>query len=506
MLTKWGAALGLASAGRIASGGGGNTGVLLGPFANWAALPASAQGGALAFVADLGPTNSYGIARYEAAGPVEWQLLLGWFETLADLNAFTEPKALTAVATVGPSLEAPDSVRYQWDDPNVQWLRTPDPVEYIYAATDWANLPTQDTIQPSDEVAVGSLGYTHSSGRGQRHGNEWRLIEGKFQSVSDMTAFDVANVVHTDAIALVKAGGGHDEESIAYSYQGSAWVRFGATTTAGYAWTLTETQLLTGADPSGIGAVQEGDYGTYTPTGGVPIVVRYKAATPVAGGVSGGAQAQWLPPEVYAGTPEIKAFLVGTEAVTTDTTLNAQGWGTVVRTNGTITSQTTRVRLATTSSNARASISTLTSGVTTSTRVYVRWLYRVATGNQTLDNSTTATLRFFDGATGQFLAMPVSADVSKGVFFWTGSGVVSSGSQQSSQPALPNLTGTDTLMEAYLDTSTNLATVYRDGVATTASVRISNATADSLIFWAASGSTATQTSSMDLSRVMVATW
>jgi len=507
MLTKWGAALGLASAGRIASGGGGNTGVPLGPFADWAALPVSAQDGALASVVTLGPTSSTGLALYNA-GAGQWQLMFGYFLTLADLNAFTEPKALTAVAAVGPSLDAPDSVRYQWDDPNVQWLRTPDPVHYLYPqATDWASLPAEDTVQNMDEAKVADLGYMHSSGVAERHGGNWELLQGKFQNVADMNDFDdtVADV-RPDAIALVKAGGGHDEESIAYSYQGSAWVRFGATTTAGYAWTLTETQLLTGADPSGIGAVQEGDYGTYTPTGGVPIVVRYKAATPVAGGVSGGAQAQWLPPEVYAGTPEIKAFLVGTEAVTTDTTLNAQGWGTVVRTNGTITSQTTRVRLATTSSNARASISTLTSGVTTSTRVYVRWLYRVATGNQTLDNATTATLRFFDGATGQFLVMPASADVSKGVFFWTGSGVVSSGSQQSSQPALPNLTGTDTLMEAYLDTSTNLATVYRDGVATTASVRISNATADSLIFWAGSGSTATQTSSMDLSRVMVATW
>jgi hypothetical protein len=164
------------------------------------------------------------------------------------------------------------------------------------------------------------------------------------------------------------------------------------------------------------------------------------------------------------------------------------------------------VRLATTAANGRASISALTSGVTASTRVYVRWLYRVATGNQTLDNATTATLRFFDGANALFLAMPLSADVAKGVFFWTGSGTVSSGTQQASQAALPNLSGTDVLMEAYLDTSTNISTVLRDGVEVTASTRISNATADSLIFWAASGPTALQTASMDLSRVVVATW
>jgi hypothetical protein len=56
MLTKWGSILGLASAGRIASGGG-NTGVPLGPFADWAALPVSAQNESLAFVSDLGPTS-----------------------------------------------------------------------------------------------------------------------------------------------------------------------------------------------------------------------------------------------------------------------------------------------------------------------------------------------------------------------------------------------------------------------------------------------------------------
>jgi len=503
MLTKWGAALGLASAGRIASGGG-NTGVPLGPFADWASLPASAPDGAIAGVLDLGPTSSSGLAVYDA-GTGQWQLLFGYFLTLADLNAFADPKALTAVAAVGPSLNDPTSVRYQWDDPNVQWLRTPDPVEYIYSASQWSALPTQDTIQPSDEVTVNDLGYTHSSGRGQRHGNEWRLIEGKFQSVADMTAFDGLYPVETDAIALVKAGGGHDEEAIAYSYQGGAFVRFGATTTAGYGWTLTQAQLVSGADPSGIGAVQEGDFGTYTPTGGVPIVVRYKAATPVASGVSGGAQAQWLPPEVYAGTPEIKAFLVGTEAVTTDTTLNAQGWDTVTRTSGTITSQTTRVRMATTGTSGRASIQTLSSGVTTTTRVYVRFLYRAAIGNGT---TTAATGVYFgEFGDGSNLLRPVYySAVGANTFFWSGSGVVNTGISATSQPTPPGLTGTDELCELYLDISTGISTLVRNGVESAASLRFVGSLTDRLAIAAFSGSAATQTATIDLSRVMVATW
>ena len=401
MLTKWGAALGLASAGRIASGGGGNTGVPLGPFADWAALPASAQDQAFAVVLDLGLPSSYGLATY-AAGDGQWKLLFGYFETLADLNAFTDPKALTAMAAVGPSLDAPDSVRYQWD--GSQWLRTPDGT--------------------------------------------------------------------------------------------------------GYGWTLTETQLLTGGDPSGIGAVQEGDFGTYTPTGGQPILVRYKAATTVAAGAGGGTQAQWLPPEVYAGTPEIQAYLVGDEAVATDTTLNAQGWDTVARTSGTITSQTTRVRLATTGTSARASIQTLSSGVTSTTRVYVRFLYRAAIGNGT---TTTATGVYFgeygDGVGGAGLRPVYYSSVGANTFFWSGSGVANTGISATSQPTPPNLTGTDELCELYLDISTGISTLVRNGVASAASLRSSSVSvADRLAIAAFSGSAATQTATIDLSRVMVATW
>jgi hypothetical protein len=314
MLTKWGAALGLASAGRVVASGGGNTGVPLGPFLNWAALPASAQDESFAVVLDLGPTNSYGLATYNASAG-QWKLLFGYFETLADLNAFTDPKALTAVAAVGPSLDEPDSVRYQWDDPNVQWLRTPDPVHYLYPqATDWADLPAEDTVQNMDEAKVGDLGYMHSSGIAERHGNAWELLQGKFQNVADMNDFDdtVADV-RPDAIALVKAGGGHDEEAIAYSYQGSAWVRFGATTTAGYAWTITS---LSQADPSGIGATQIGDYGTFADpiTGAINV---YRLATiNIASGAGSGTVTRWIPEDVYGrANLQVVAYCVGNETM-----------------------------------------------------------------------------------------------------------------------------------------------------------------------------------------------
>jgi len=139
MLTKWGAALGLASAGRITGGGGGNTGVPLGPFANWAALPASAEGGSFAVVSDLGPASSSGLAIYDT-GDAEWKLQFGTFLTLADLLAFTDPINSLAVATVGASLDDPESVRYQWDDTVPAWVRTPDPVPYAWDITDLTNI------------------------------------------------------------------------------------------------------------------------------------------------------------------------------------------------------------------------------------------------------------------------------------------------------------------------------------------------------------------------------
>ncbi len=427
---------------------------------------------------------------------------------MADLNAFTDPKALTAVAAVGPSLDDPTSVRYQWDDPNVQWLRTPDPVEYIYSASQWSALPTQDTIQPSDEVTVNDLGYTHSSGRGQRHGSEWRLIEGKFQSVSDMTAFDTANVVENKAIALVKAGGGHDEQAIAYSYATNQWVRFGATVTAGYAWTLTQAQLVSGADPSGIGAVQEGDYGVFTPAG-VPIVVRYKAATPVAGGVSGGAQAQWLPPEVYAGSPTIQAYLVGDEVVSNDVALNAQGWPTVTRTVGTITSQTTRVRLATTGASADVGFRTLTSGVTTTTKVYARALTRMQVGSGTgLSTAFCVLGATNNGSTGVIPAY-ISQNSAKGTFFWSGSVDTSTGVDKASQAAVAGLSGGDDLIELIINTAGGVRTceMYRNGILVSTTDQVVSAVADRCIYQVGSFSTATTSlATMDLSRVMVATW
>jgi hypothetical protein len=390
MLTKWGAALGLASAGRIASGGGGNTGVPLGPFADWAALPVSAQDESLADVLDLGPTNSYGLATYDAnAG--QWKLLFGYFLTLADLNAFTEPKALTAVAAVGPSLDAPDSVRYQWDDPNVQWLRTPDPVEYIYAATDWANLPTQDTIQADDEAVVASLGLGNAYGRAVYDGTDWLLSRAWFDTVADMTAFPELKSV--GALAAVEASASDDENAVRYQWDGSAWARTAALT-AGYAWTLSGLR-----DFSAIG-LQDGDFGVFTPSGGQPILLRYKAACTTA---YGSPVQAWMTPIAYAGTPVMQAWTDGTES---NVTLAAQGWTLVNDAGCTVTATGGFQRLATSALAASARLRCLSGSVTSTTRFECLFQARASTA---ASDTTAQPVVLGDGTRGTLFGQVGSA-------------------------------------------------------------------------------------------------
>jgi hypothetical protein len=154
---------------------------------------------------------------------------------------------------------------------------------------------------------------------------EWKLQLGTFETLADLQAF----VQPINPLALATVGTLLDDpESVRYQWDDSllvpAWVR--TPETVPYAWTLTETQLLDGTDPSGIGALRDGDWGTYTPANGAPVVVRYKAACTVAAGAGGGTRPVWMIPEAYAGTPEVVAYLTGSETGVLATTLAAQGW------------------------------------------------------------------------------------------------------------------------------------------------------------------------------------
>jgi hypothetical protein len=251
--------------------------------------------------------------------------------------------------------------------------------------------------------------------------------------------------------------------------------------------------------------VQAGDYGVYTPAGGTPIVYRLTAPLALPGG---GTQAQWLPPEVYAGTVAIQAYLVGTEVVTNDVALNARGWPTVVRTNGTITSQTTRVRLATSAANGAVSISALTSGVTSSTKVYLRMLMRAAIGTGATTQVTTVGIPAFGDGFNYLVGAYVSANTALGTFFWEGTGTTSSGVNRAPQAAVAGLAGPDDLLEVLINTVQGIRTceMYRNGVLVSTSNVVAIGFADQLTLRATSGSTATQTATLDVSGCMVATW
>jgi hypothetical protein len=110
----------------------------------------------------------------------------------------------------------------------------------------------------------------------------------------------------------VEASASDDENAVRYQWNGSAWARTAALT-AGYAWTITS---LDQADPSGVGATQIGDYGTFTDpiTGAINV---YRLATiNIASGIGGGTVTRWIPEDVYGrANLEVVAYCVGDEAM-----------------------------------------------------------------------------------------------------------------------------------------------------------------------------------------------
>jgi hypothetical protein len=365
--------------GGVVSSGGGNTGVPLGPFNGWGALPASAAGGSFALVSDLGPANSSGLAIYDT-GDAEWKLQFGTFETLADLQAFTDPINSQALATVGTLLDDPESVRYQWD--GSAWVRTPNPVEYIYAAIDWANLPTQDTIQADDEAVVASLGLGNAYGRAVYDGTDWLLSRAWFDTVADMTAF--AQPKSVGALAAVEQSASDDENAVRYQWNGSAWARTAALT-AGYAWTLSGIR-----DFSAIG-LQDGDFGVFTPSGGQPILLRYKAACTTA---YGSPVQAWMTPIAYAGTPVMQAWTDGTES---NVTLAAQGWTVVNDAGCTVTATGGFQRFTTSALTASARLRCLVGSVTSTMRFECLFQARASTAPP---NTTAQPVVLGDGTNG----------------------------------------------------------------------------------------------------------
>lgn len=258
------------------------------------------------------------------------------------------------------------------------------------AVGNWAALSTipAGDIRNNDEVPVNGLGTSHSSGIAQRHGSQWRLIEGKWDSVADMVAWNTTpgQVVHAGAFAQVKDTGGHDDDSVTYIYQGGNWVRF-AGLTAGYAWAISSLR-----DFTAIG-LQDGDFGVLTPSGGQPILLRYKAACNTA---YGSPMPVWMTPIAYAGTPVMQAWTDGTE---TNLTLATQGWTLTNDAGCSVTATGGFQRLATPTTATAARMQCMVALVLAATRVESIFEARAATSN----NATLA-LPFMlaDGTNGTY--------------------------------------------------------------------------------------------------------
>jgi hypothetical protein len=187
------------------------------------------------------------------------------------------------------------------------------------------------------------------------HGGTWKLIEGKWPSVTDMNGW-TAGTIHTGAIAFIDSGHQYDQNSAVYYYTGSAWV---ATQPVG----VTKVHTISSIYDFSASGLADGDYGVLTPSGGSPIVLRYKAACTIA---AGGTRAVWMTPTAYAGSPVLQAWTDGTE---NNSTLASQGWTLAIGTGCTLGPTGGYQRMATPGSQVSVSLAAMSGAITSTTKV-----------------------------------------------------------------------------------------------------------------------------------------
>lgn len=220
------------------------------------------------------------------------------------------------------------------------------------AVLDWTALGTiAGPLRVGDRVPVGDLGP--GVGIAEYNGTDWELVQAVFATVADLNAF--SELIVWGATASVGTG---VETDPMYYYDGSTsqWLRMAE----GIPWAYSLSSLR---DFSAVG-LQDGDYGVLTPSGGQPILLRYKAACPTA---YGSPMPVWITPIAYAGTPIVQAWTDGTES---NVTLAAQGWTLVADSAGcTVTATGGFQRLTTPTSQNAMRLHTMVNGVAAATRM-----------------------------------------------------------------------------------------------------------------------------------------
>jgi hypothetical protein len=209
-----------------------------------------------------------------------------------------------------------------------------------------------------------------------------------FDTVADMTAF--AQPISTGALASVEASASDDENGVRYQYNGSAWARTAALT-AGYAWTLTQSQALTGADPTGIGLVRDGDYGVVTASG-APVMLRYKAACQRAVAAGSGTVPRWVSPHIWARSPIVQAY--------TEDAGTIPGWTVVVDAGCTVAASGVYQRLTSPGTVTAARLRCMVGDVTANTRFEVMCQSRTSGG---ATGTFTSVAYLLDGVKGTAL-------------------------------------------------------------------------------------------------------
>lgn len=107
----------------------------------------------------------------------------------------------------------------------------------------------------------------------------------------------------------------------------------------------------------------DGDYGVLTPSGGSPIVLRYKATCTIA---AGGTRAVWMTPTAYAGTPTLHAWTNGTES---NATLATQGWTIAIGSGCTLTPTGGYQRFSAPGAQVSVSLTAMSGLITSGTKV-----------------------------------------------------------------------------------------------------------------------------------------
>lgn len=212
-------------------------------------------------------------------------------------------------------------------------------------------------------------------------------------------------------------------------------------------------RTLTGLRDFAFAGLTEGDYGVFTPSGGQPILLRYKAECPTA---YGNPMPVWITPIAYAGTPVVQAWTDGTES---NVTLATQGWTIVNDAGCTVTATGGFQRLASAATATAARLRCMVGTVAAATRFETIFEARASTGaSSTLANPFVP----LDGTNGSVFGQCGSTGLGFRDFLF--GGPLQTPLRNNAGASLPTLGQTAATCLVRDEGRTVLSSAYRDGL------------------------------------------